>query len=120
MITNATIKELDQAMKEVNKLYDNNIIYNRRPDQINTNRIAFTIRCKDSKGSGARISPSSRRMISACWHVHGKLFDILFDLRPDITIRATGKLITIDQGNWLDKQIGSYMDPFYYSESCNC
>ena len=119
MLTNATESQLDQALIQVNKLYDNNIQFNNFQYQ-STNRIRFTLRVKSSKGPGHRVTQTGKRLINACWHVHGHFFDILFDIDPGIWIKSGRDKITVDQGDWKDKNIGSIMDPLYFSQACDC
>ena len=120
MITNATTDQLRQALEEVNKLYDGNVIFNRQPEPMGS-RARFTLRVKDSKGPGARRSHQGRRMSSACWHVHGDFFDKLFKVNPEAYVVAGGcKRISRHGGNWQDRNIGSRMNPLYFSEACDC
>ena len=120
MITNATTDQLRQALDEVNKLYDGNVIFNRQPEPVGS-RIRFTLRVKDSKGPRARLSKQGRRMTSACWHVHGDFFDTLIDLNHDIYIKTGGdKRVDYHGGNWQDWNIGSRMFPMFFSEACRC
>jgi hypothetical protein len=121
MITNATIEELEAGLKTLNELFNNNIVFNNGPERISRNRSRFTLKCKDSSGPGARLGHSGRKMISACWHVHGKLFDILIHtIRGNIFIKAGARTIDSTGGNWEDWNIGSVMHEFYYSEACLC
>jgi len=69
-------KDLKKALKETNKLFDNNIIF-RSLQRLSRNRIRVALRVKDSKGKGARKSLRGRRLISACWHTHGAFFYFL-------------------------------------------
>ena len=87
MITNATTDQLRQALDEVNKLYDGNVIFNRQPEPVGS-RIRFTLRVKDSKKPGDRRSHQGRRMSSACWHVHRDFFDELFKVNPESYVVA--------------------------------
>lgn len=116
---------LEKALNKINKKYGDNIIFNRF-DQINKHAFSVTLKCKDSKKLGHRLgfyfknNGDRRRLINACWHVYGDFFDAIFDINRDASIRSNGKLITIDFGNWEDRNIGSIMNPFYYSEACEC
>ncbi len=125
LVRNATIDGLELTLKEVNKKYDSNVIFNRYPEQYG-NQIRFTLRVKDSKKAGHKLGSrltskgNHRRLTSACWHVHGDFFGALFDICPDATINARGFKITQDCGNWEDRNIGSIMQPMYFSEACDC
>jgi len=115
---NVTIQDLEQTLRLVNKIYDNNVTFNRLEQY--GKRVRFTLRVKDSKGKGARRGHTGRRLINACWHVHGDFFDILFKINPRAVIRSAGREITKDYGNWEDWNIGSIINPLYYSEACEC
>ena len=119
MKTNATIRQLEIALIQVNKVYKNNIIF-KDIEQVSSKIVNFTLRVKDSKGSGARRSYSGRRLVSACWHVHGNLFDCLIDMDESIYIQSLGKRIDKDGGNWVDWNIGSKFCPVYISYCCDC
>lgn len=110
---------LNQALWRVNEKYDSNIRF-RYLKQISVGRYQFTLTVKDSRQPGARRSHSGRRLASACWHVHRDFFDALCDLQPNAVITAGKKKITKDAGNWEDWNIGSMMQPMYYSEACEC
>ena len=119
MITNATIEELEKALKAINQRYNGNITF-RRIEQISKGRVRFTLTVHDSRGPGSRISPHGRRIKAACWHAHGHFFEVLFAINPEAFVRSQGKLITKDAGNWEDRNIGSQLSPFYFSEACDC
>ncbi len=124
MKTNATQNELNQALETINNKFNNNVIWNNF-EFVNGKTISFTLKVRDSKEAGHRLGfPNSegkqRRMANACWHVHGELFDALFALNSDIYVRAGSDKITINRGNWQDRNIGSQMSPLYFSEACDC
>lgn len=133
---------LSKALKNVNKKYKNNVVFNREPEAYGKG-FRFTLRCKDSKKPGHRLSThgereytdkdkivdrlsgnkvkeKARRFPSACWHVHGDYFDEVFKISPDARIVSKGKNITSSYGNWEDNNIGSMMNPCYHSEACEC
>lgn len=117
---NCSIEDLERALKEVNKKYENNITFNRYPEKYG-NGIRFTLRVKDSKKAGHRIGHTGRRLINACWHVHGDFFDALFKINPEaIIIVGSNRKITKNYGNWQDWNIGSVLYPLMYSEACEC
>ena len=120
IIKNSSFNELYDAIKLLNQEYDDNIQFNREPDQISKNRIAFTIRCKDSKKAGHRRTHSGRRHVSACWHVHGNLFDILVAKNENVVIKTGHGTIDKHGGNWIDTNIGSLYNPLMYSDACDC
>lgn len=120
-IKNITRAQLDNALAQVNKKYDDNVIY-KDIESLNSKgtRHRLTLRVSDSKKIGARISYYGKRLVSACWHVHGDFFDAVIDQNDQAVIR-TGRMV-IDQngGNWQDFNIGSMMYPLYFSEACGC
>lgn len=119
-ITNVTETDLENALSEVNKRFDNNIIWNRFEQ--NGRGFNITLKCKSSKEAGHRLGHSGRRMISACWHAHGTFFDCLW-ANPDSmnAIIRSGPLVMKSPGdNWQDRNIGSIMQPLYFSEACEC
>ena len=124
LIKNVTQSNLEEALRLVNKLYDNNIEWNGFSSGYGYGEYRVTLRVKDSKGAGHRISHSGRRMISACWHVHGDFFDALLKINPNAVIktRVAEETLTIDKdgGNWQDRDIGSAVKPLMFSEACGC
>jgi hypothetical protein len=129
---NCSIKDLEQALKDTNVSYDNNVTWNRKPEKVGTG-FRFTLRVKDSKKPGHRLAQSSgNRMVSACWHVHGDFFDNLLSENPAAVVLtgAKGHRIYADGvdkngdpeviGNWKDYQIGSMANPLMFSEACEC
>ncbi len=113
-VRKATEEDLRKALELTNKEFDGNVIFNRLDFP------TFTLKVKDSKGKGARRGDSGRRLINACWHVHGTFFDKLFEVNPDAYVISQGNKITASEGNWVDRNIGSMMNPLYYSEACEC
>lgn len=122
---NTTIQDLYKTLENVNKKYDGNVIFNREPEPYGR-QIRFTLRVKNSREPGHRIGfcltslGNHRRLVSACWHVHGNFFEELFEICPEAIIKTNGKDISIYGGNWEDRNIGSMMEPMYFSEACEC
>lgn len=52
-VKNVTSNEMHEALSELNKKYDDNIIFNRF--DVEYNWIHFTLKCRDSKKAGHRI-----------------------------------------------------------------
>lgn len=121
VISNITRNELERALEEVNKRYDNNIIWNNF-QSLNKKgtRFRVTLRVRDSKGKGARRGISGRRLVSACWHVHGHFFEELFKLNPDVIIHTRGRIIEFPSSIWIDIDVGSLISPVFMSELCDC
>ncbi len=114
-----TIQDLERALEEVNKLYDNNIEFNHIPE-MKGRQVVFTLRVKDSKGKGHFYSNSGRRLISACYHVHGNFFEELFKLKPEANILSMAIKITKDNVWDNDFKVGGLYDYQWASELCDC
>lgn len=78
--------------------------------------IHFTLKAK-SGAPGSRNSYSGRRGPWAAWHVHGLLFDKVFELEPGAVIYSMGE--KQKPGEWKDRQIGSFVAPVLMSETDN-
>jgi hypothetical protein len=126
---------MNSALDIINQRYDNNIIWNRAPEPVGK-KLRFTLRAKNSRGPGAKISYNHvgfggkpRYTTSACWHVHGYFFEALLDINPSAVIQTSIKFkstpIYKDEAgtihnNWQDWNIGSFMYCIPYSTSCGC
>ena len=120
-IVGATLDDINNALAKTNEQYNNNICYNHFPELVCTTRegkpkYRLTLRVKNSKGEGARRGYTGRRLISACWHVHGTFFD---NLPPTTTIITAGGT-THPGTEWQDRNIGSILHPLFFSEACDC
>ena len=109
MYTNATISQLNQALEQINKEYNNNISF-RDIKPVSAKRNLFTLKAKSGE-KGSKFAASGRRTPSASWHVHGQFFDLLFSLDPSIYILSRGNKITVQAGNWIDSKEGSHANP---------
>ena len=114
MKTNATRQDVLNAISSVNEEYSYEIELNR--DEQSGRWFNFTLKSK-SKIPGARVSSSGRNLAKASWHAHGYIFDEIFELNPDCIIYSNGQKITKNEGTWMDKNIGSYFCPCYFSET---
>ena len=83
---NVTEQEMEKALEIVNQKYNNNIIFNRF--EKNGRGFRFTLKCVSSSSEGARIGFTGRKMVSACWHVHGDFFDALLSIQPLAVIKS--------------------------------
>ncbi len=119
MIIKAKEDGILQALREINDRYDNNIDL-LKLEPISKNRFRVRLTVKNSRGKGARIGYTGRRVKAACWHVHGDFFDALLSLNPDAIIKAGNLKVTSQSGNWRDWNIGSLIGPLYFSEACDC
>ncbi|MAH44877.1 hypothetical protein CMI37_03560 [Candidatus Pacearchaeota archaeon] len=114
IIGNVTMSELESALYQTNTEFEGNVIWNRVESE--GRRFRVTLRVRDSKGSGARRSASGRRLVSACWHVHGTFFDAL---PTEAVIRTAGR-VKRPGDVWEDWNIGSMMYPTMHSQACDC
>jgi len=103
------------AIDKTSMKFDNNIEANRF-DQVG-NHYEVTIKCKSSRGKGAKRGASGRRTTNCCWHAWGAFFDELFNLNSDIVIIAQCNIITKDSGNWVDREVGQGIRE---STMCDC
>ena len=118
---------MENALKEINILFNDNVVFNRFDVQENGN-IQFTLKVKNSKEAGARFSPNGRKLASACWHVYGEFFDALLNENNSAVIISsyTKEPIKIymenDEivGNWQDWNAGNYYNPVKVSKLCLC
>jgi hypothetical protein len=135
MIIKAKVEELFAALHKINKeKYSENITMIHFPLNKKGTRFRVRLSVADSKKPGARRGmpdngKPGRRIKAACWHTHGHFFDALLEYNPDIIIRAGALKIYQDKGvngqggrynNWQDRNIGSMLHPFYFSEACDC
>ncbi len=138
LIKNTSIQELTEALVKVNEKYDGNIKFReiKAKNQART-RFRLTLQVVTTKGPGHRVGGThptwttrsgnpykARRLIYACWHVHGDYFDILFDINPKVEIRVGGQgknvVYKSKEDNWEDFDVGSRMFPTMLSELCDC
>lgn len=123
--THVSMFDLEMALAEVNKKYDNNICFH--PESIGPKK--FRLHAKESGVAGTKLHVNSyqmgwtkkpRKSRHACWHAHGHFFEELLKINPEAVIYTGYAKITAEGGNWQDWDIGSMMSPMYASESCNC
>ncbi len=127
IVKNITQDEFNESINELNTLYNGNIKLNdyKVLNQKGT-RHRFTLRVNNSVGQGSRHGHSTkvngefRRTNSVCFHGHGDLFEMFFKQNDKCEIRSRGNLITSENGNWKDFNIGNRLYPMYMSETCEC
>ena len=115
MIIYANREDIQLALDLANKPFAGNLEFNNF-QRLSDTRYRVTLKVKDSKGPGARRGFTGRRLINACWHAHGTFFDYL---PPDTKIVTAG-LTTYPGEPWQDRNIGSLIQPLYFSEACDC
>jgi len=114
MRTTAKRNTVLQAIEIVNKREGYNIYLNR--DQQEGKYYHFTI--KSTSGlPGARTSRTGRNLPSASWHAHGFIIDEIFKTEPQSVLYTMGEKFTADTWQWNDKNIGSNLEPCYFSET---
>ncbi len=115
---------LSDALFELNIKYNGNIEWKKDPEKVSVKNRGFRIslKVKDSSGIGARRSRNGHKMISACFHAHGDLFDILFNYGANrIVTEYHGRNdMKSKEDNWKDSNIGSRYFALYHSEACDC
>lgn len=105
-ILNTCIKDLNEALNEVNLTYNNNIIF-KDLQKLTKNKGTFKVRLtvKNAHALGAKQNARTGRAIhAACWHVHGIFIDCL--LKKGCLIRAQRTKINVLQDNWKDWDCG--------------
>ena len=128
---NCTMEDLNKALEIVNVKYQGNVTFNRIEQR--GKNILFTLKVKDSKAPGHRRGfqgfdgKPAKRLVSACWHVHGDFFDALILKVNQNTVIVSRDTQLYKQSynntvsnNWQDKNIGSVYNPLYFSEACDC
>lgn len=137
---------LHQALQNVNKQFDDNIVFLEcEPTSRTKKRWKVRLKTLSYDKPGYRRTHLGRRHPSACWHVHGYFFEELLILEPKARIYSASKKIYalpehrvtelpdrltvwhehlkdgyIQVGNWVDRNIGSVIQPLYFSEACDC
>ena len=111
------------ALEKVNVEFDNNIKFKRY--EVKKGRKGYiytvTLTVQDSRGAGSRIGVTGRRVVAACWHAHGRFIDHIFDLDKSAIVWTMGKIkYNASSWRWVDRNIGSILDPFYLSNACDC
>lgn len=122
IIKNVTKNQMNKALNRLNKKYEDNIEFMELEPV--GRRYKFRLKAKSFEKEGWRRSFTGKRMKNACWHVHGEFFDIILDMVNEAVIRSSAHKIYNDQyshsriGNWQDWNIGSQMQPMYFSKAC--
>ena len=135
IIRNVSGEDLSKALTETRKKYNNNVIWNKYK-QTSETTFRVTLKVLNSHDKGARLgqqvltrkdgSTYRKHISSACWHAHGDFFDNLLNINENaVIVVATGKIYKDPEtlcivGNWEDRNIGSMMNPLYYSVACDC
>ena len=117
MKVNAKVKgeELEEALKKVNEEFKGNIAFHNDTD---FKKRKFRLTVKDSKKKGSSFNPiSGRRIKAACWHVHGRFFEELFEINEEAIIYSMGRRITKSGNIWVNYRRGMCTRA---SDWCHC
>ncbi len=128
LIKYASEDQIVHALEVANEYFDGNLRFNRTGPR--GKHWLVTLRVHDSHGPGHRLTPprylfwgnlneqgKQRRLISACWHAHGRFIDAL----PESAVVLTARGLKIHPGDpWNDFNIGSQMFPYQTSEASEC
>ena len=129
ILSGITKHEISKALAMTNKLFDGNVIINNYSCMnAKGTRHRVTLRVRNSSGPGARLGfhrnndGNRRKLINLCWHGYGTFIDNIFEVRADAKVSnlITGKMDDVDSWYWHDRQIGSMMDPMWFSDACEC
>lgn len=104
------------AIDAVNEKYGYKLQIRNNDKQLSTNHYQFTLRSEKSGIPGSCYSATGRRQVSASWHAHGYFFDELFKINPEAIVWSKNNKITINQNNWEDFNVGSFVPPVYASK----
>lgn len=129
-IKNVSETELKEALAQTSALFDNNVDFNRferHGKQFNVTLRVKNGNVKHGSTRGAQLGNGylkgktfPRHTFNACWHVHGTFFERLLEINPNAVITTMYATINKYGGNWVDRNIGSIMEPLLYSQACEC
>lgn len=99
LIKKVTRQDLENALEEVNQLYDGNVKFNELRYSDREKGFRLTLRANDSKLEPAKRSDhSGRRTNSVSYVAHGQFFDALPPAARIVTTR-NGERITVSPGD---------------------
>lgn len=120
LIIGAAKGQIEDALKAINKKYHDNIRFKEfRPagqTQEGKPKFNVTLTVDESRGPGGRLGQAGGHIAAACWHAHGDFMDAL----PKGVEFQVGGQKTHPGDPWVDRNIGSQVQPMYYSEACDC
>ena len=89
-ITGITLDQFHAAVDALNatQTYAGNLRVHADAHATSDNRITARLDVADSRGPGARTSPSGRHTPAACWHAYRDVLTELFRVNPDALIRT--------------------------------
>lgn len=114
MRTTAKREIVIEAINQVNMNHGYQLELNR-DEQVSSKWYSFTLKSK-SGIPGSRTSWTGRRLPCASWHAHGYVMDKIFELEPEAVIVSLGQKY-YKGFRWEDKNIGSVMQPCYFSHT---
>jgi len=110
-----SIKQIAAAVEAVNKEQGYHLVFNRYPENISKNVIRFTVRSAKSGIPGARYSWTGRHLVAASWHAYGYVIEKLLEAGAQY-VEANRRKIRTPEDNWRDWNVGSILNPVYYSD----
>jgi heterodisulfide reductase subunit B len=134
-IKNVTETEIRTAVQKVNDMYEDNIhVFVERLNHYQSVGARFRVNLRVFNANKKHGTVKGRKLNqaylmgykcfastgSACWHVHGFFFEKLLELNANAVIVTKYGKIDKNGGNWVDRNIGSIMQPLMYSEACEC
>ena len=120
--------DLDRAIKVFNQDNDSTIQIVDYQDKSTSRTVKFRCRFVPNRSSDkyGRLSHSGRRIKALCWHGHRDLFEMLFNVFPQLEIRTAQATYKGRDGfirNYpatASVNIGSMFKPMEYQDACNC
>lgn len=145
---NVTREQMEQALRIVNKRFNGNIEFHPS-SELGKHHFRLTVKDTKGPGAKVRKAngfQGGRRIKAACWHVHGFFFEALLSVNIDARVFTSSRLsykgkglnrkedkremlmyrhregTVIDRngGNWIDRNVGSFMYPAFASSQCEC
>ena len=123
-------QSLQFALHRVNNRFKDSWI---EPDYVVSTKfgVKVKLRVQTSKSTFHRLGQSftslgnRRKLACLCWHGFGHVFREVFKINPHAVVRTAqityrgGGDFNLRYGS-SDRNIGSMMNPLYYSEACEC
>jgi len=128
IITNTPIEDIEKAVEEINKKYDNNLKFDPflNCSYLTIIRFKGILLIKDFNKKGARMGFMETKSKFACFHAHYDFFNTLLGINPNAVICVCGDWIIKKSptgkitGNWnkIDKRYISRPEPSSFI--CRC
>lgn len=87
-IRHLTAEQVQQALDTANESFSDNLKFGYAPEQtgVKVIKVRCTLRVKDSKGEGARMSASGRRTVAATYDAHYAFMEAIMMINPQARI----------------------------------